>query len=172
MQASTSRFPWRTCCALLALTAWRPAEPGPVQTTELVLVDEEGRTRGRLAMVHGAPELALLDRAGNPRLLAGLGREGWAAVRLRDADARDRAVVETQAGHTRIHALDQSGGGGISLLADDQGTNLTLHDNRFGGPEVRGRFAVTERADGSRPARLELWSEGRRVLTQLSAGGD
>ncbi len=113
-------------------------EPREVRTTNLTLVDAEGRERGVLKLVEGRPILLLTaermlpsgDRALIPRLAIGILDDDSPGVELADPDGKMRVLLRVTADGTsalELTARNTEARAALSALANGPAT-VTLAD--------------------------------------------
>ncbi|MDX1566234.1 MAG: hypothetical protein R3223_00440 [Longimicrobiales bacterium] len=124
--------------------AW---QVGSLSTEEVVLVDPDGFTRGRLATdAEGRSELTLSDRDGRERIRLTVLADGSPGVTLSDPDARPRAILGyLPDGTTNLVLADARGTSRAVFGVEPDGSTQALFADRSG----RMRTLVGVGADGS-----------------------
>ncbi|MDR2302303.1 MAG: hypothetical protein LBF38_09715 [Deltaproteobacteria bacterium] len=141
---------WYLASAPLA----KAQDPGVINTGELRLTDDAGRTRLLLTLVRSKPRLFMLDDQGEYRLEMGLGEKGEPHVWLRDSDGaskvqvaltamglpsftladqrgRERAVIAlSQTGEPTLIMRDPQGKDRVALWRDKNGEGLALANEK------------------------------------------
>ncbi len=126
--------------------AWAQASPGPAErlaVRQLVLLDEQGRTRGQLGMIQGQPQLIILDEQGPARLVLGLAgpedNDFW-ILSVLDANRKTRfkTAAKADGGGSMVGVLDHNGTARFTIGYTDQGTGgLVMND-----AQGRRRFTI------------------------------
>lgn len=111
---------------VLALFSLRSPPPGTITAREVVLIDDQGVTRGRWHVTGlGAAELSLADAGGSP-LMALSASEDNVTVTFTDPQGRQRARLSAVEGATSLHLTAGAQAATVRVAADEAG--LTLAD--------------------------------------------
>ncbi|HUX02850.1 MAG TPA: hypothetical protein VMY35_17955 [Phycisphaerae bacterium] len=117
-----------------------------IRATAFVLVDDEGRERGKLEMLKNGPELRLIDANGESRIMLstykfkdakGLQMDGTGLC-LADENGKARAWLRLEKfgpsedvgcyDWESLYLFDEKGEEGVNLMVNKGGSGLDLHD--------------------------------------------
>ena len=127
------------------------AQDNVVRSQRFDAVDTEGKVGARFGVApDGKPFLALLDKAGKPRLSGSVAPNGAAAITIAGRDERKRAEIGIGPDDAPYVSLaDKTGKATIALTVDAQGSpGLTVTDK-----------------DGAPVAVLAIGADGKAALT-------
>ena len=125
-----------------------------IRARVFILEDENGKTRGGLAVVNDLVSLSLYDDKGNTRAAVSANKDG-SAVALHDEEGERRAALGVTKGGPQLTLWDEKGKYGAWVRVDNDGSWLGLYDENG---EPRAALGVTKDGPG-----LELADEkGKR----------
>jgi hypothetical protein len=114
---------------LAAFFAGAAAGPSsPITTSELRLVDTDGRTRAHIGSDREGTFFLLHDEAGKPRLSLAAQRSA-AFMTIRDENGKVRAVISYDEQGPAVRLKDKEGNPLANILIDDKGPVLQLRDD-------------------------------------------
>lgn len=95
---------------------------------EFVLVDEEGSPRANWAIDDGGQAaISFLDRDGNCKMLAGVGKDGLAIINLKGANRFPSVILSLdEKGNFKLACLDQNGDNRFQIIVSGDGQHALL----------------------------------------------
>lgn len=102
--------------------------PKMICAQEFVLVDQEGSPRANWAIDDGGQAaISFLDRDGNGKLLAGVGKDGLAVISLKAAHDLPRTLITVDcAGNFKFACLDDKGQNRFQMTVAADGSSVLL----------------------------------------------